>query len=74
MTPAMKGAINETDRRRAKQETYNLENGIEPQQIVKDIQDITDRLRAIDGDGQDDDVATDRRRAWLACPRKSCKT
>ena len=59
MTPAMKGAINETDRRRLKQETYNLENGIEPQQIVKDIQDITDRLRAIDGDGEDADSSFD---------------
>ena len=58
-TPAMAGAINETDRRRLKQELYNLENGIEPQQIVKDIQDITDRLRAIDGDGADDDMAID---------------
>ena len=48
MTPAMEGAISETDRRRAKQEAYNVENGIEPQQIVKDIQDITDRLRSID--------------------------
>ena len=48
MTPAMQGAIDETNRRRAKQEAYNRDNGIEPQQIVKDIQDITDRLRAIE--------------------------
>ena len=59
MTPAMEGAITETDRRRLKQEAYNIENGIEPQQIVKDIQDITDRLRAIDGDGEDDAKAID---------------
>ena len=59
MTPAMAGAINETDRRRLKQEEYNIENGIEPQQIVKDIQDITDRLRAIDGDGEDLDTTID---------------
>ncbi|MCY3833559.1 MAG: excinuclease ABC subunit UvrB [Chloroflexi bacterium] len=59
MTPAMQAAINETDRRRAKQESFNLENGIEPQQIVKDIQDITDRLRAIDGDGDDEAPALD---------------
>ncbi len=49
-TPAMAAAINETDRRRVKQEAFNLENGIEPQQIVKDIQDITDRLRSVEGE------------------------
>ncbi len=49
-TPAMAAAINETDRRRAKQEAFNLENDIVPQQIVKDIQDITDRLRSIDSE------------------------
>ena len=57
-TPAMDGAISETDRRRAKQAAHNLENGIVPQQIVKDIQDITDRLRAIKGEEQDEQVAS----------------
>lgn len=52
MTPAMEAAIDETDRRREKQETYNKERGIEPQQIVKAIQDITDRLKSMnDNDG-----------------------
>ena len=55
-TPAMAGAIDETDRRRAKQETFNLENGIEPQQIVKDIQDITDRLRSVAGEEKEQAV------------------
>ena len=50
MTPAMQAAIGETDRRRTKQRTYNREHDIEPQQIVKDIQDITDRLRSMDVD------------------------
>ena len=59
MTPAMRGAIDETDRRRAKQEIYNRDNGIEPQQIVKDIQDITDRLRGMDAEEADDDVKID---------------
>ena len=54
MTPAMEAAISETDRRRAKQEAYNIEHDIEPQQIVKEIQDITDRLRSIDGAEQEE--------------------
>ena len=57
MTPAMTAAIDETDRRRAKQDAHNRENGIEPQQIVKDIQDITDRLRAIDGEKDEEEAA-----------------
>ncbi len=52
MTPAMAAAINETDRRRAVQEAFNRDNDIEPQQIVKDIQDITDRLRSIHSEDQ----------------------
>ncbi len=58
-TPAMQAAIDETNRRRAKQEAYNRDNGIEPQQIVKDIQDITDRLRAIEGEDADEKVSVD---------------
>ena len=58
-TPAMEGAISETDRRRAKQEAYNLQHGIEPQQIVKEIQDLTDRLRAIEQEDQEDAPAID---------------
>jgi excinuclease ABC subunit B len=35
MTDSMRQAIGETNRRRAKQETYNRENAITPQSIVK---------------------------------------
>jgi excinuclease ABC subunit B len=37
MTDSMKRAIDETERRRVKQNTYNQENGIEPTTILKDI-------------------------------------
>jgi excinuclease ABC subunit B len=47
MTDSMKLAIEETNRRRAIQETYNREHGIEPRGIVKSIRDLTDRVKVI---------------------------
>jgi len=46
MTDAMRFAIDETNRRRAKQDAYNKEHHIEPVGIVKAVRDITDRLTA----------------------------
>ena len=40
ITDAMRQAMDETSRRRAKQEAYNREHGIEPKQIVKPVEDI----------------------------------
>jgi excinuclease ABC subunit B len=44
LTNAMKNAIQETDRRRAKQVAYNKEHGIEPVSIIKAVRDLTDQL------------------------------
>ena len=56
MTNSMKNAIDETNRRRAVQDAYNKEHGIEPQQIVKEIRDLTDRVKAMTADLEEDDV------------------
>ncbi len=45
VTDSMKRAISETDRRRQIQETFNAEHGITPKSIVKEVRDITDRVR-----------------------------
>jgi excinuclease ABC subunit B len=46
MTDSMKRAIDETNRRRAKQVKYNEENGIIPISIHKAIHDLTEELSA----------------------------
>ena len=42
ITDSMRAAIDETERRRAKQVTYNLTHGITPVGIVKEVKDIID--------------------------------
>ena len=44
MTDSMKRAIEETNRRRAKQEAYNQEHGIEPVSIIKAVHDLTEQM------------------------------
>ena len=44
MTDSMKEAIDETERRRAKQIAYNEANGIDPQPLRKKIADILDQV------------------------------
>jgi excinuclease ABC subunit B len=44
VTEAIQGALEETNRRRAKQVAYNEENGITPETIVKGVSDIAEFL------------------------------
>jgi len=48
ITDSMRRAIDETERRRAKQITFNEENGIVPRGVVKRIKDIIDGVYNVD--------------------------
>ena len=47
VTDSMDRAIGETYRRRKIQDAYNVEHGIQPQSIQKEVHDITDGIKAI---------------------------
>ena len=46
ITNSMRRAIDETNRRRAKQEAHNTLHGIVPQSIIKSVRDLTQRIAA----------------------------
>jgi excinuclease ABC subunit B len=47
VTRSMKAAIDETYRRRLIQIAHNEEHGIQPRGIIKEIRDLSDRMRAV---------------------------
>ncbi|HET7398435.1 MAG TPA: excinuclease ABC subunit UvrB [Intrasporangium sp.] len=53
VTPSMQQALDETNRRRAKQVAYNRELGLDPQPLRKKIADITDLLQREDADTEE---------------------
>ena len=73
VTDSMTAAIDETNRRRAKQAAYNLANGIDPQPIRKKIADITDMLAREDADTHDLIGGRQRGRGRSAVPSLGAK-
>jgi excinuclease ABC subunit B len=67
VTSSMARAIDETNRRRAKQIAFNAEHGIDPQPLRKKIADITDMLAREDADtaalARSDESSRPRRRS-----------
>ena len=65
ITPSMRACINETERRRRKQQAYNEAHGIVPKTIVKDIRDIIEISTAVGAGTRKDGVkmtAAERRK------------
>lgn len=61
MTGSMERAINETNRRRTIQETYNRENGITPTTIQKNIKDITEEMQSDHAKAVNAELAIDKK-------------
>ena len=56
MTDSMQRAIDETNRRRKKQEAYNAAHGIVPVSIIKSVRDLTQRLATMGGSSAQEQV------------------
>lgn len=57
ITDSMKRALGETERRRSIQQAHNEKHGIVPASIVKEIRDLTDRVKQMVAEAEDE--ATD---------------
>ena len=78
MTRSIRAALEETDRRRAKQVAYNTEHGITPQTIIRDISDVLKSVyeadyvtvEAVEGDAASEFVGKDLRASIAELERR----
>jgi excinuclease ABC subunit B len=59
MTEAMQEAIDETNRRREIQHQYNVDHSIEPASIVKSIHDLTERVKLMRTEAEEEEAAAE---------------
>jgi excinuclease ABC subunit B len=64
ITDSMRAAIDETNRRRAKQQNYNQQHGIEPRSIMKQIKDLTDQVAVQRGEEPRQKMVAERKAAY----------
>ena len=50
MTPSMRAAIDETERRRTIQDNFNKEHGIVPRTIIKGVREVLEISKTAEGD------------------------
>ena len=73
ITPSMKAAITETERRRKKQDEYNKAHGIVPKTIQKDIRDLLELSKPVEESRKKGKITAQERAAHIAQLEKAMK-
>jgi excinuclease UvrABC helicase subunit UvrB len=71
ITDSMKKAIDETNRRRAKQVIYNEQHGITPRSIVKQVRDLIDGVYSEKAGRDAEKLELERARRSRTCPKRT---
>jgi excinuclease ABC subunit B len=73
ITPSMKAAMTETERRRKKQDAFNKEHGIVPRTIKKDIREMLDLGKEVDEHTTERKLSKAERERRIAALEKEMK-